>query len=316
MPQLHIRMATREDAPAIVSLLNATFRTPIDTATWEWYVYGNPLGNSQVYVSSDQDKPDVLVGVIAFAPIHLSLCGKTMLGDYAHHLALMPEYRDTLSYIALLRHSLKAQAARGIEVAIGPPNRTAYPIHKTLMKWRDFGFLDCLRKLSLSPQDHSCSRLDLFPSGFDEFYRCVASELNFCVEKNAEWMNWRFCQRPGSPYTVYACSASGSDDMTGYVILKRWQDPDGYRKAHILDLHAVSEDVLVQLMRAAESYAADCNELNLWAVLQYPYRDTLESLGFVPGFRQPLIARAYNGSTIAYPGGKCSLSYGDGDTLY
>jgi len=313
MPRLRFRMATREDAPAILALLNETFRTPVDPATWEWYVYGNPLGHSQVYVATPADEP-AIVGVIAFAPIHLRLCGSTVLADYAHHLALKPECRDTLSYIALLRHSLQAQSARGIKLAIGPPNRTAYPIHKTLMKWVDFGFLDCLQKLSPAPRVHSCSILDRFSGHFDEFYREFSKDLDFCVEKNADWMNWRFCCRPGSPYTVYlAAEAKG---ISGYVILKRWQEQSGYRKAHIVDLHAAGDGTLSQLIAAAESYASDCDELNLWAAEHYPYREALEAMGFTPGFRQPLIARPYDGSAITYPAGKCSLSYGDGDTLY
>lgn len=310
---LRLRPGTREDTPQIVALLNETFRTPMDAATWEWYVYGNPLGNSQVYVASGADD-SVLVGVIAFAPIHLRLGGTIVVADYAHHLALKPEYRDTLSYIAILRYSLKAQAERGVKLAIGPPNRTAYPIHKTLMKWVDFGFLDCLRKLSPQTQTHSCVQVDRFSSAFDDFYRRVSKDLNFCVEKNVDWMNWPFCRRPGSPYTVYA--TFDREALSGYVILKRWQDPDGYRKAHILDLHAADDSAFVQLLAAAESYASDCNEVNLWAVQGYPYRDALESLGFTAGFRQPLIVRTYDGTPIGYPNGPCSLSYGDGDTLY
>ena len=252
--------------------------------------------------------------MIAYAPIHLRLGGETVLGDYAHHLALRPEYRDTLSYIALLRYSLKAQASHNIKLAIGPPNRTAYPIHKTLMKWVDFGFLDCLSKLSPSARTHSCFELARFSGEFDEFYRRVSKELAFCVEKNAQWMNWRFCQRPGAPYTVYA--AREGDAMTGYVILKQWQDPSGYRKAHIMDLHGTDEATILQLMAAAESYAAACDELNLWSVQGYPYRNALEAAGFTPGFRQPLIVRTYDRSPVQYPDGYCSLMYGDGDTLY
>lgn len=310
---LRFRKAVREDSAEIVALLNQTFRTPIDTATWEWYVYGNPLGNSQVYVAAGPDRPDP-VGVIAFAPIRLRLCEAILPGDYAHHLALKPEYRDTLSYITLLRHSLKEQATRGIKLAIGPPNRTAYPIHKALTKWVDFGYLDCLRKVSPTSHVHSCSELGRFSSQFEEFYSRVSKDLTFCIEKNAQWMNWRFCQRPGAPYTVY--TSSKGETMTGYVILKRWRDPDGYRKAHIVDLHAIDDAALLQLITVAECYAADCNELNLWAVQEYSYRGALESMGFTAGFRQPLIARTYDGSGIDYPDGKCSLAYGDGDTLY
>lgn len=310
---LRFRPGTRGDGPEIVALLNASFRTPMDTATWEWYVYGNPLGNSQVYVAMGSAAPEI-VGVIAFAPIRLRIAGAHVLGDYAHHLALRTEYRDTLSYLGLLRYSLDAQAARGIKLAIGPPNRTAYPIHKKLMKWVDFGYLDVLRKVSPKAQTHACSPIEAFSAEFDEFHGRVAGRLSFCVEKNSEWMNWRFCRRPGSPYTVF--TSQEGREMSGYVILKRWQEPDGYRKAHIVDLHALNETAVCGLLAAAESYAADCNELNLWAAQGYPYRAALTGCGFEAGFRQPLIARTYDRSPISYPEGECSLSYGDGDTLY
>jgi hypothetical protein len=306
-------MATREDTPEIVALMNATFRTPMDAPTWEWYVYGNPLGPSRVYLALESDR-DTIAGAIGFAPIRLRIGSAPILGDYAHHLAIKPVYRDTISYLALLRHSLGAQAAGPTKLAIGPPNRTAYPIHKMLMKWLDFGFLDCLRKLSPKARQHGCSQLTSFDAQFDCFYTQVCRNLRFCVEKTAKWVNWRFCRRPGSLYTIYR-TGSG-EELSGYVVLKRWQDPDGYRKAHILDLHALNETALAELIAAAENYAADCDELNLWAVQGYPYRAYLEGSGFSPVLRQPLVARSYNGSTPAYPGGYCSLSYGDGDSQY
>ena len=314
MAGLSIRSAARSDTSAIVGLLNETFRTPIDAATWEWYVYGNPLGSSRAYVALEQQNQEAIAGVIAFAPIRLRIQGVPVMADYAHHLALKMAYRETLSYIAILRHSLNAQASLGIKLAIGPPNRTAYPIHKMLMKWTDFGFLDCLRKMSPGPQNHTCQEIGMFDSQFDRFYEQVSKNLVFCVEKDSAWMNWRFCRRPGAPYTVYA--ALGGGGWAGYVILKRWQEPDGYRKAHIVDLHAADEAVLTDLIRAAESYAAGCNELNLWSIAGYPYRNALEAMGFAPSYHQPLLIRTYDTSRLEYPGGPASLSYGDGDTLY
>jgi len=313
MPPLRFRMATREDSPEIVALMNATFRTPLDPPTWEWYVYGNPNGPSRIYLALEPEQ-DIIVGAIGFSPIWLKVAGASVLADYAHHLALNPAYRDTFSYLALLRHSLKGQGDGPTKFAIGPPNRTAYPIHKKLTKWVDFGFLDCLRKLSPKSQPHSCRELKAFPDEFDAFYSSISKNLNFCVEKTADWVNWRFCRRPGFPYTVYA--SGNEDQFTGYVVLKQWTDPDGYRKAHIIDLHASDDAALVSLIAAAESYAAGFDELNLWAVDGYPYRNGLESIGFAASFRQPLIVRTYDGSMLAYPDGQASFTYGDGDSLY
>src|SRR6202041_1883102 len=156
--ELNFRMATREDSPEIVALMNATFRTPIDVATWEWFVYGNPFGPSRIYLALEPNQYTI-AGAVGFSPIPLKLGGDTIMGDYAHHLAIQLRYRDTMSYMALLRHSLKAQASGPTAMAIGPPNRAAYVIHKGLMQWRDFGFLDCLRKVSPQGQEHSCREL-------------------------------------------------------------------------------------------------------------------------------------------------------------
>lgn len=312
--RLRFRDATRSDTPRIVTLLNQTFRTPIDEATWEWYVYGNPVGHSRVYLAAEPD--DRLVGVIAFAPISLRVAGSPVIGDFAHHLVLEPAYRDTLSFVGLNRHALRAQAALGRGLAIGPPNRTAYPIHKTIMKWVDFGYLECLRKVGPAERPHDCQETALFGREFDHFYSEVSRHLAFCVDKTLEWMNWRFCSRPGAPYTVYTLEQGNR--LSGYVVLKRWQDPDGYRKAHILDMHALDAESLSQLATAAEAYAADCDEVNLWAVQGYLYRDSLEALGFTanPAARQPFIARPYDGSPLRFPDGPCAFAYGDGDTLY
>ncbi len=313
MPQLRFRMATKQDTPEIVALMNATFRTPIDGPTWEWYVYGNPVGPSRVYLALEPCE-ETIAGVIGFAPIRLRIAGATVMADYAHHLAIKPLYRDTMSYMALLRHSLKAQDLGPTKLAIGPPNRTAYPIHKGLMKWVDFGYLDCLRKLAPQGRPHGCRELKVFGDDFGDFYARVSQNFNFCVEKTAAWVNWRFFRRPGSLYTVYA--AGSEEELRGYVVLKRWREPDGYSKAHILDLHAVDENALSQLIGAAECYAQGSDELNLWAMQGYPYRSALEGMGFLPGFRQPLIVRSYSGDSPSYPCGECSLSYGDGDTQY
>ena len=98
---------------------------------------------------------------------------------------------------------------------------------------------------------------------------------------------WRFTARPGSPYTVFASGSEQGEYPSGYIVLKRWQEPDGYRKAHIMDLHASDEAALASLIAAAETYAADCQELNLWSPKGYVYLPLLLELGFRPASAIP-----------------------------
>ena len=129
-------------------------------------------------------------------------------------------------------------------------------------------------------------------------------------------MNWRFCERPGAPYTIY--SVSDGSELAGYVVLKKWRDPDGMQKAHILDIHGVNAHALQELIAAAETYAVGCNEVNAWAVENYVYRECFETAGFssTGNATQPVIAKTFDGTQWAFPKGRCSLSYGDGDSQY
>jgi len=309
-----VRAGTAEDVPQILALLNETFRTPINEQTWLWYTRANPVGPSRVYVALEPDR-ERIAGVIAFAPISIRLNAVSTPGVYAHHLAYKPVHRNTMSYLALCGYALNAEAAHGVRLVIGPPNKRAYPVHKVLGKWFDFGRLDLLRLRPPFARSHTCEPLRRFTGEFDDLYARIASRLAFCVEKDAEWANWRFLNRPGSPYTVYCAREDGK--LAGYIVLKRWQEPNGYRKAHLLDLHALTGAALERLLDAAEYYANDCDELNLWAIQGYPYRARLEARGFsADAAPQPLLARTCDGTVIPYPAGEASLCYGDGDTQY
>jgi hypothetical protein len=313
---LRFRIAGREDTPAIVALLNQSFRARIDTATWDWFSYENPYGESRVYLAEEPDSAAV-AGVFSFTPVPMRLHGEAIPVTHGHHLVVAPAHRGGPSFVALSRYALEAEASRGIRFVIGLLNRKSYQPHKFLMKWSDFGFLECLYKEFSISREHRCREVSAFPEDFDAFYRRVSESLPLHCDKTREWMDWRFFRRPGAPYTVYIATRNGA--MTGYVVLKRWRDPDGYSKAHIIDLHALNEEVLVELVSAAESYAAGSNELNLWAAQGYRYRGFLESTGFCSrdaSAPQPLAARALNGCSVMFPEGPTSFSYGDGDSLY
>lgn len=311
---LHTRLAGPEDSPRIVSLLNQVFRVPTDVATWDWYAYGNPHGTSRVYLAVD-DHAGELAGIFSCTPMPFHAGGRKVSGSSAHHLALAPPYRGGAPFVAMSRAMLAGEADHNVDLVIGIPNLKSYEPQKKMMKWRDFGYLDCLARMSPEVRAHNCSPVESFcEASFGVFFREAARPLDFYLEKSAAWMNWRYFGRPHNPYSVYTYSPGGV--LRGYVALKRWQDPDGYRKAHIIDLHALDEEAFDQLLAGAESYAQGCNELNVWAVQQYRYRPCFEKAGFQPRGRQPVIARSREGFDGGFPQGPASLAYADADFQY
>ncbi len=252
----------------------------------------------------------------AFTPVTLRIAGELVAGSFGHHLCLKQAYQGGGSLIALSEYALKGETEQGVALAFGLPNRRSYMPQKVMVKWIDFRWMDCLYKPSPTAGEHDCEIVGRFGGDFDEFYSRLAQSIELCIDKNAAWMNWRFCDRPENPYTSYVLRQAGK--LAGYVVLKRWQEQDGYTKAHMVDLHAEDASALSHLVTAAESYAAGCGELNLWAASGYPYRTLLEARGFTARneSRQPMIAKRLRETPLASPGGSASFSYADGDFVY
>ena len=311
MSSLTFRIFTPEDTPQIVMFLNKIFRVRITAEEWEWFVYGNPDGNSRVYLALNDGKE--IAGVCGFFPVLININGKIMKGGYGHHLSLAPEYRDAALYIQFSSYQLKCETEIGTEYFIGPPNNNAYKPHKVLMNWQDFGYLDYMYKPDPVIKDHNCKKLDFFTDEFDLFYNIVSSNLSFYFFRTAQRMNWRFLKRPKKPYVTYAYFENGK--LEGYIVLKRWQESDGQYTMHIIDMHSTTGIALGNLLAAAESNSIDCRKIDLWAVKGYPYRKKLEDIGFISELsdRRPLAFRLTNGSKMAFPEGPASFMFGDGD---
>jgi hypothetical protein len=309
------KIASLDDFPQMVALLNDTFRTPTDVETWEWYAYGNPFGASRIYLLFETES-QMPAGVFAYTPVPLRIRNEAIMASSGHHLCLRPAYQGGLAFIELSREALAGEAGQAVRLALGVPNRKSHQPQKILLKWKDLCYVDCLYKLAPSAREHRCCQIDRFTTEFDPFYTKVTEKLDFYIEKNTAWMNWRFLDRPGKSYTVY--SIRKGTELDGYAVLKRWREPDGYQKAHIVDLHASDDDSLVQLIAAAETYAADCDEINLWSAPEFPYRKGLEAAGFTARdtHRQPVIAKTLSGVPLLYPNGPGSLSYADTDFAY
>lgn len=203
----------------------------------------------------------------------------------------------------------------GTKFLIGPPNSNAYKPHKVLMNWKDFGNLDYLYKLPQTqrPRGHNCEKIDSFGRDFDPFFEKVTQRFSFCFSKSQKWMNWRFCEKPGKPYSAYVFYEKNT--LSGYIILKRWKELNGQFTLHIIDMHALTDTALSELLAVAESCSLGCEKIDLWSVDGYPYRKRLEELGYVAveNGSRPIAIRTIDGSKLTFPGGPASFMFGDGD---
>jgi hypothetical protein len=90
-------------------------------------------------------------------------------------------------------------------------------------------------------------------------------------------MNWRVVSRPDTEYAKFVCEEGSR--LRGYVVLKHF-DEMNYPRTHILDIQAETDDVLDELIAAAESFAHGRHELNMWTNPRNPYNQRFLDQGF------------------------------------
>jgi hypothetical protein len=130
------------------------------------------------------------------------------------------------------------------------------------------------------PAIETCSvrRVTDFDVRVDELWKRAAYDFYFIPLRDAEFLNWRYCDPRAGSFTV--CIAEEGSDLLGYVVLRTDK-----RRAHLVDMlvDPRRNDALQLLSEIAlqESRAAGADSVECWLFGHHPYRDALERAGFV-----------------------------------
>ncbi len=171
--------------------------------------------------------------------------------------------------------------------------------------------LPFLVKKDCKVRPHSCTEVKAFDRRFDDFFGRIRRRFSFLVMKDHRFLNWRVVDRPDQSYTKIVCEDNG--ELRGYAVLKQF-DENGYRKSHILDIQAESQDALLQLISAAESFSHGRDELNMWTNPHNPYQETFLEEGFVERESpDKLIFHTNYGDKESLKRGACWLCLADND---
>lgn len=129
-----------------------------------------------------------------------------------------------------------------------------------------------------APAHVELSTLSEFDKQFDEFGAAAGAAFDFIQTRDAEYLNWRFCDPRGGDFVVRAAADGG-----------RWL---GYAAIRIDDREAILADLLalpgrLDVIRALVADAIDVADargapiLRAWLPRSHPYRSALREFGFV-----------------------------------
>jgi hypothetical protein len=128
--------------------------------------------------------------------------------------------------------------------------------------------------------DIAVTRIDEFDQATDQFWNVVSPQFNAIVQRNSEYLNWKYVQQPHMDYQLFTASRCGK--LCGHVILRKTRPPES-NSGIIADLLVPFEDraTIHSLLAFAVRYFKDQNVNHISAASSVDaYKNALSALGF------------------------------------
>jgi hypothetical protein len=323
-----IRAADLEtDRALIADLLSHNLSPAAGGPRFEWLYLGNPHGRARAWIATEEGTGRGL-GVAAAFPRRLFVRGSIrlgyVLGDFCideHHRSLGLALRlqraclaQLVSTSPLLAYDFPSDSMMAIygRMQIAPAGQTvrwakplranrkiakfvrtpavarllAAPINE-LLKWKDFASFSTS---GWTIEDHR----PLCTEEFTHLAQRIGSRYGSCVERSAEYLNWRYLQHPLVRHEILVARHDG--EVRGYVVFSH-TDED----AKIVDLFGFSDTAMwtalvarvVVLLRNRGVVT-----LSIPALATSPWTGLLKRLGFHARESSPFVVFAASGSEV------------------
>jgi len=287
--EIVFRLSSTTDDERILELFGKSFNRVFSDTWWEWFSYKCPTGKNRTFVAEDSVTKQ-FAGSYSILPIRLRYNDKDISASLCTMVNTHPNYQGQGLFVKLGHFSLAQAKSSHIPITLGMPNKKAYPGH-IKVGWEVMCELPFLVKKNLRPRNHHCKEIGKFDERVDELLQAISKRFTFVVLKDHRFLNWRYVDRPDIDYKIFTFEKNTK--LMGYVILKHFQY-GGYKKSHILDIQALSDEILKELIAVSENFAAGSDELNLWTNVYNPYQEAFLEESFIEEESADLLIIHYN----------------------
>lgn len=165
-------------------------------------------------------------------------------------------------------------------------------------------------------------KIDKFDTDINNFWIHASKHYKFIVERNANYLNWRYCDKRGGEYSIYLIK--DEEIIKGYLVLRITQKNRDYQEGYIVDLFTLPDrnDLAEQLILKAIDYFKEneINAVNCWMIKKHPYEKILRRYGFIDSKnKMQFFYQSFDSSRIleneVFSVNEVYLSYGDVDWI-
>ena len=258
-----IRDSVSGDEREILRLCQRVFGSSLTLEEWNWRTFGNPAGKTLSFVAVQKDDGR-LIGHMASVPVDLTVGRFSRKAFFIIDSAVDPLQQGRGIHAALSIAIAKRSGELEAGFPVGMPNQQAYlpclkmggthlltiPVFFKVLDWRRLvraklhsnflaqiaGVLGRPFQQSKVPEkstEFTFQEVQHFEGSLNELSNRISPRFGICPKRESGFLNWRYFERPGSPYSVFSISSGGR--WQGYIVirlLEKW----GLRLGTLVDL--------------------------------------------------------------------------------
>jgi hypothetical protein len=314
------------DEHGLNALYNEVFDADRTLDEWRWKYAQGP--RAQMNLTAVLKHSGQIVGQYSSLTLDMTYRGQTVTGVQPMDIAILPGYRGRGQIESMFKAWASIVCTAGVAFAFGFPNTPHYRVGKRLLRYSDVGAVTLfrcpvnpalalykltgrsgalaptrrlaswlyhhLRRLRPIATDLAIEELDHFDERFDTFWNRVNSMYPIIVARTRSYLNWRYVERPGAAYTIYATHRDGS--VRGYTVLALREH--SVVEGVIADILADDASTTRVLLEAAIVHflTIGVDVISAWALPESGHLgEALRRAGFVErGMAAPLVCMAFD----------------------
>jgi GNAT superfamily N-acetyltransferase len=314
--QWDIREYLDGDEEQILELRGATTGDSKDPQWWNWIYRNGPDGPSIFFLAVDNEK---IIGINPNLPLRIKIEERVCKSALSFDVMTHPDYQrqGVLTELAKLMTPYKIKS--GFNLDHGTSTIQRFPVYRKLESSHGYTyFVICQPRLltkvidwgnilktrfripsiiskicgyvldritgrisHTQDSDTEIVQISSFDKSFDKFWLRASELKKIMIVRDMKYLNWRYCEKPGNEYNIFA--AKRHKEIVGFIVVKL--ERNAMTRGFIVDLLTLPDEdtVATELITRAAEYLQEKGAASILCLMlqDTPYYRILRKKGFI-----------------------------------
>jgi hypothetical protein len=239
---------------------------------------------------------DQLIGHYAVSPVNFKSGDEHFLSALSMSTMTHPDYAGQGIFKSLASslydYLLKD---RHVELVWGFPNGNSHYGFIKNLRWKDITVVHTLVKNISNMKPLICENITIAEKFTDlhaSLLQEISAEFNFKVDRNVEYLNWRYAQNPSSKYSIFEYQRDGK---VQFLVTKLYPSPIDRNKndIFIMEYGLLNHDLFKDFIEHIFShYNGFIESVAIWCNIHDSRHIQFEKMGFLFQGKQTILSAA------------------------